>query len=146
MSEDATISEELKNKSMEFLKKLETDLLEANDSYGKVAEEIEEYVNIRMFLDKELEFGQKTERRIMTNLGHNIYTQAEIPANPKIIVCLYDDIFMEMEYERANKFVERKLSLLESKLEQIRKQMSSIQGHITLVHAAMDPAGVMQRI
>ncbi|CAD5225980.1 unnamed protein product [Bursaphelenchus xylophilus] len=140
------ISSELKFRSLEFLKKLEDDLLEANENYGKVAEEIEEYVNVKMFLDKEIEFGDKSERNIMTNIGCNIYTKAKIPANSKIIVCLIDDIFVEMDYQRAEKFLERKLEILNQKLDQIGKQMAAIRGHIMFVHAAMDPSGVLQRI
>lgn len=76
---DLKISTELREKSENFLKKLHSDLEEITEIYRKLAEEVEEYLSVQMFLSKELEMEmQNEERTVMTNLGHNIYTKATV--------------------------------------------------------------------
>ncbi|XP_076437279.1 protein UXT-like [Babylonia areolata] len=106
-------------------------ILEQRDGiYGK----INEYLQLKTVIEKLKEDGaDKRELKTKVDLGCNFYVQANVPDASKIFVSVGFGFFVELTYDEAIRFIDKKTALLTEQTEGLTKSASEVKAHIKLV-------------
>ncbi|KAI6240797.1 hypothetical protein M3Y99_00423500 [Aphelenchoides fujianensis] len=134
----------LQQNALTFLQRVERDLEAADRNYKAITREIDEYVALKSFILKELSFAEHrgnepAERKVMMDLGKNVYSRATIKPDEKLLVRVQADLFLQMPFRRAFEFVTKRVEWLTKMADECLAEIGQIRAHSVLVKAVMSP-------
>ncbi|KAI6172792.1 UXT-like protein [Aphelenchoides besseyi] len=140
----APLTEALKKNAINFMERVEKDLRESEQNYQAITSEIDEYAALKSYILKSLDFAEYQNmeakgQKVMMDLGKNVYTRATIKPNEKLMIRVQSDLFIQMPYDRALRFVTKRLDLLTKMAEESMEEIGRIKSHLVLVKAVMRP-------
>lgn len=90
--------------------------------------------HFQQFQVKEKSFGNEDgSLKVMTDLGCNMYVQADIEDTSTVSVYLGLGVYLDMPIDEAMVFLEKRRQILESKRQSVGDRVSLINAHIKLV-------------
>ncbi|XP_029283595.1 LOW QUALITY PROTEIN: protein UXT [Cottoperca gobio] len=113
----------------EVLKRDLEKVLEQRDS---VYEKISLYLQLKNTIQSLQESGSQ-QLKTDVDLGCNFFVQAEVEDSSKIFVAVGYGFFLEMNYDEALRFIEKKTSQLTAFTEQLTKDSAKIKANIRMV-------------
>ncbi|XP_061186557.1 protein UXT homolog [Saccostrea echinata] len=114
--------------------RLKTDLSQVLDQRDKLYGEVAEYLQLKTVIERVKESDYKTEGlKTQVDLGCNFYVQAHVPDASMIFVSVGYGFFLEMTHDEALAFIDKKVSIINDKIEVLTKDAAKIKAHIKLV-------------
>ncbi|KAM6925134.1 protein UXT [Xenentodon cancila] len=111
---------------------LHSDLRKVLEQRDQVYEKISQYLQLKNTLQNLQEAGSQ-KMKTDVDLGCNFYVQAEVEDPSRIFVAVGFGFFVEMTYDEALRFIDKKTSQLTAFTEQLTKDSSKIKAHIRMV-------------
>lgn len=142
----------------EFLnERLRSDLHKVLSQREKVCEEIAEYNQLKNTVDllhRERLGVAGSPLKTMVDLGCNFYAHAKVEDCSRIFVSVGLGFYLEMELDEASAFIEKKVTNLSNKLEELSEQAAQINGRVKLVmetlrelqFSALEPAPSIREV
>lgn len=115
--------------------RLKTDLKKVMDLRDSVNSEIAEYMQLRNVIEriKESNSAKGDTLRTMVDLGANFFCQARVSNPDRIFVCLGYGFYVELTLDEALSFIDKRVVLLSSRVEELTKDVSEISARIRIV-------------
>ena len=127
------LSNPLINQYETFLnEKLRGDLERLREQLECKYKEIAEYLELRLMLDKTMEFAEKGFKT-RVDLGCNFYARAETEPVGPIMVCVGLGVFVEMRRCEALQFIAKKIELLEETVTELKEGSAKVKANIKIV-------------
>jgi prefoldin alpha subunit len=113
--------------------KLRTDLSLVLETQSKINEEISEYIQVKDTISK-LDTLQIEEFKSRIDLGCNFYANALVENKTRtIFLAIGYGFFLEMNFEQALAFIEKKVKLLTDEANVLTEKAAEIKANIKLV-------------
>lgn len=113
--------------------KLRSDLAIVLENQARINTEIFEYIQLKETIDK-LVLLDLTRFRTRVDLGCNFYAQAQVENESRtVLVAVGLGFFVEMSYDQAVRFVDKKVALLRKESENLSDQAALIKANIKFV-------------
>ena len=105
------------------------------DLRDNVNSELAEYLQLRNVIEKikESDSAKMDTLRTMVDLGANFYCQAKVSNPDKIFVCIGDGFYGELSLDEALSFIDKRVALLNSRLQVLTKDVSEISARVRIV-------------
>ena len=115
--------------------RLKTDLKQVMDLRDNVNSEIAEYLQLRNVIEKikESDSAKMDTLKTMVDLGANFYCQARVSNPKRIFVCIGYGFYVEFSLDEALNFIDKRVALLNSRVEVLTKDVSEISARIRIV-------------
>lgn len=115
--------------------RLKTDLKKVMDIRDNVNSEIAEYLQLRNVIEKikESDSAEVDTLKTMVDLGANFYCQARVSNPDKIFVCIGFGFYVELSLDEALSFIDKRVTLLNSRLQSLTKDVSEISARVRIV-------------
>ncbi|KAL8617433.1 hypothetical protein ACOMHN_064036 [Nucella lapillus] len=114
--------------------KLRQDLKIVLDKRDKIYSKLNDYLQLKTVVEKlKVDGAEKRELKTKVDLGCNFYVQANIPDASKIFVCVGFGFFLEMTYDEAIQFIDKKAAFLTEQSESLTTSASEIKAQVKLV-------------
>ncbi|CAD8065305.1 unnamed protein product [Paramecium primaurelia] len=128
MSEFVELEEEQINKYQTFRKKLRIDMEKALQKLKQLENKQEDYILVTEYIK-----NNQGQSNIKMNVGANTFLDVEL-SNPKLITLdVGMNVFVELNFCEANQIIAKQLQILQSKIEEQKKSILSIQQYIDQV-------------
>ncbi|KAF3696332.1 Protein UXT Ubiquitously expressed transcript protein [Channa argus] len=111
---------------------LRRDLQKVLEQRDAVYEKISQYLQLKNTIQSLQDSGSK-QLKTDVDLGCNFYVQAEVDDSSRIFVAVGYGFFVEMDYDEAVRFIEKKTSQLTAFTEQLTKDSAKIKANIRMV-------------
>nr|XP_011427760.2 protein UXT homolog [Crassostrea gigas] len=114
--------------------RLKADLSQVIEQRDRLYGEVAEYLQLKTVIEKIKESNFKSDGlKTKVDLGCNFYVQANVPDASMIYVKVGFGFFLEMTHDEALAFIEKKVAMINSKIEVLTKDAAKIKAHIKLV-------------
>ncbi|XP_062618210.1 protein UXT homolog [Saccostrea cucullata] len=131
---DASIPSKVEQYEQFLNERLKTDLSQVLDQRDKLYGEVAEYLQLKTVIERVKESDYKTEGlKTQVDLGCNFYVQAHVPDASMIFVSVGYGFFLEMTHDEALSFIDKKVSIINDKIDVHTKDAAKIKAHIKLV-------------
>ncbi|XP_069033873.1 protein UXT [Embiotoca jacksoni] len=111
---------------------LQKDLQKVIEQRDLVYEKISQYLQLKNTIQS-LKEAESPRLKTDVDLGCNFYVQAEVEDASRIFVAIGFGFFVEMTYDEALRFIEKKTSQLTAFTEQLTKDSAKIKANIRMV-------------
>ncbi|XP_069572700.1 protein UXT [Brachyistius frenatus] len=111
---------------------LQKDLQKVIEQRDLVYEKISQYLQLKNTIQSLTE-AESPRLKTDVDLGCNFYVQAEVEDASRIFVAIGFGFFVEMTYDEALRFIEKKTSQLTAFTEQLTKDSAKIKANIRMV-------------
>ncbi|CAF0712262.1 unnamed protein product [Brachionus calyciflorus] len=132
--------EKKSSKLLEFEKfvneKLRTDLKLVLEDQDAIFSEIAEYLQVKDTIEKLTDANPKGEMKnfqTKVDLGCNFYANAVVDDPSKIFISIGFGFFLEMKFDEAIKFIDKKVKLLNKNAEDLDQKAAEIKANIKFV-------------
>lgn len=112
--------------------KLKTSIQKLTIIQRDISFEITEYSNLIKSI-KLVNASTSSKIKSKVDLGFHFYISAESDNDDKFFVYLGHDLYAEMNGVQAEKFILKKIELLESKLKNVNQEIANFQGQVRFV-------------
>ncbi|XP_062600985.1 protein UXT homolog [Saccostrea cucullata] len=131
---DASIPSKVEQYEQFLNERLKTDLSQVLDQRDKLYGEVAEYLQLKTVIERVKESDYKAEGlKTQVDLGCNFYVQAHVPDASMIFVSVGYGFFLEMTHDEALSFIDKKVSIINDKIDVFTKDAAKIKAHIKLV-------------
>ena len=115
--------------------KLRPDLKSCLEERDKIYQEIAEYSSLKKSIEALKSADLPAEKALKTkvDLGQNFYAKAKVPNHQKVNVDIGFGMFLQMNYNEALDFIEKKNRLLQDKADKLTEESTKIKASIKLV-------------
>lgn len=119
--------------------KLKTDLKLVLDEQDAIYTEIAEYLQVKDTVEKLQTVNKKQDKeelktfKTRVDLGCNFYANAVVENASRIFVSIGYGFFLEMKFDEALKFIDKKVKLLNEQADDLTNKASEIKANIKFV-------------